>query len=125
MVKIKKVHPAINQLISTEKTYMSCVTISQFCVDTVNILHNILFNNFFKSLKILKCIVQARTIWSIIIHILKYLRSMTLGCIAIGIRNSEFVAKTRFSLIITITLFTFKYLKTNTYIYCKSYCTFR
>ncbi len=35
-------------------------------------------------------------VWSIRIHSLKYLRSAALGCKDIGIRKSEFVAKTHF-----------------------------
>ena len=35
-------------------------------------------------------------VWTKIIHILKYLRSLTLKCKDIGIRKSEFVTKTQF-----------------------------
>ena len=46
--------------------------------------------------KLLIC--QTQIIWSIRIHSLKYLKSTTLGCKDIGIRKSEFVAKTQFIL---------------------------
>ena len=39
--------------------------------------------------------VPCKTKWSTSLHSLKYLRSTALGCKDIGIRKSEFVAKTQ------------------------------
>ena len=64
----------------------------------LSLCHKLKFSNpyIFAILKCISLIFQTQIISSNIIHSLKYLRSTTISCKDIGIRKSEFVAKTQF-----------------------------
>ena len=74
-------------------------------------------------------IFQTYTIWSNIIHSLKYLRSTTSGCKDIGNRKSELLPNTQFLLVITYLILETKVIsflsKYVHYIWCIHYTQFK
>ena len=99
-------------IISIVTTRRTIVSELYFCIKKLNFCHKLKSSdpNFFATWWCKPMIFQTQIILSISINSLKYLRSTTLGYKDIGIRKSDFVAKTQllYTILIINTNFNFQ-----------------